>query len=249
MCFGALLAVGVSGSGCGGTLHERLGEGAADYDAAKGAYDRGDFMDAIPDFKSYIEQYPGTDRTDDALYLLGDCYLHQKDYALASGQFDRLLRDFPTSPLQPDALFALARCDDLQSHGAQLDQTETKRALTRFTQFMDQYPDHARAPEARARVKILRDRLAEKTFRTGRLYSKIRQEGAATMALRQVLTEYPESRWAVDSELLLAEVLARTGKREEAVEILERLLASGLQGEPKRRALDHLKALQGDSPR
>lgn len=213
-CFHALFLVPLlaAWTGCGGTLRERQGVGVADFDAAKAAYDRGDYLDAIPDFKAYIEQFPGTDRTDDALYHLGESYIHEKDYALASGQFDRLLRDFPTSPLQPDALFELARCDDLQSRGAQYDQSETQRALGRYNQFLDQYPEHSRASDARARVLILRDRLAEKRFRTARLYWKIRQDDAAAFTLRGLLTEYPDSRWASQAALLLAEVLARQGK-------------------------------------
>lgn len=240
-----LAALLAAWAGCGGTLHERQGEGVADFDAAKAAYDRGDYMDAIPDFKSYIEQFPGTDRTDDALYDLGECYLHEKDYALASGQFDRLLRDFPTSPLEADALFELARCDDLQSHGSQLDQSETQRAVSRYNQFLDQYPDHPRAADARARLRILRDRLAEKRFRAGRLYWKLRQDVAATICFRAVLTGYSDSKWAPEAALLLADVLARQGKHVEAVETLKKLLASGPEGDLKRRADERLRALQG----
>jgi outer membrane protein assembly factor BamD len=241
----AAAAVAAAFAGCGGTLRERQGTGVADFDAAKAAYERGDYLDAIPDYKAYIEQYPGTDRTDDALYDLGECYLKQKDYALASGQFDRLLRDFPTSPLQPDALYELARCDDLQSRGAQYDQSETLRALERYNQFLDQYPEHARAVDARARIRVLRDRLAEKLFRTARLYWKLRQDGASAQTLRGLLTDYPDSRWSSEGALLLADVLVRQGRQEEAVETLKKLLASGPESDLKRRVDERLKALQG----
>ena len=246
-CFRVLFFAGILAacSGCGATLHERQAGGSADFDAAKAAYEREDYLDAIPDFKSYIEQFPGTDRTDDALYYLGECYLRQKDYALASGQFDRLQRDFPTSPLQAIALFELARCDDLQSRGAQYDQRETQRALGRYNQFLDQYPEHSSAPDARARIAILGDRLAEKRFRTAGLYWKLRQDGAAAFTLRGLLTEYPDSKWASEAALLLADVLARQGKQDEAVETLKKLLASGPESGLRRRADERLRALQG----
>ncbi len=199
-------------AGCGGTLRESRREGVADFAAAKTSFDRGDYLDAIPDFKAYIEQYPGTDQTDDALYYLGEAYIHEKDYALASAQFDRLLRDFPTSPLQADALFELARCDDSQSHAAPLDQTETQRALGRYNQFVDQYPDHPRSADARARIRVLRDRLAEKAFRAGRLYYKLRQDAAAQITLDGVIAEYPESRWATEAKLVLEKVRQRQAK-------------------------------------
>ncbi|MBI4364460.1 MAG: outer membrane protein assembly factor BamD [Candidatus Latescibacteria bacterium] len=242
---GLLASLAAACFGCGGTLHERQGAGVADFDAAKAAYDRGDYLDAIPDFKAYIEQFPGTDRTDDALFDLGECYLKQKDYALASGQFDRLLRDFPTSPLQADALFELARCDDLQSRGAPYDQSETRRALDRYNQFLDQYPDHARSDDARTRVRALRDRLAEKRFGTARLYWKLHQDVAAAHTLRGLLSEQSDSKWASEGMLLLADVLARQGNQVEAVETLKKLLASGPESDLRKRVDERLRALQG----
>ena len=226
--------------GCGGTLKEGRREGTPDFQGAKTAFDRGNHLDAIPDFKAYIEQFPGTDRTDDALYYLGKSYIHERDYALASAQFDRLLRDFPTSPLQADALIDLARCDDLQSHPAALDQTETQRALTRYNQFVDQYPDHARVGEAKARIKALRDRLAEKLLRSGRLYTKLRRERAAEFYLRKVLADYPDSKWASEATHLLASAAERQGRKHEALE-------APRKGEPA--PPDTLKSKADDRPR
>jgi len=206
-------------AGCGGSLKESSRQGTADFPTARSAYDRGDHLEAIADFKAYVEQYPGTDKTDDALYYLGLSYIQEKDYALASAQFDRLLRDFPTSSFQADALMDLARCDDLQSHPAPLDQTETERALQRYNQFVDQYPDHPRVAEAKARMKVLRDRLAEKLIRSGRLYAKLRRDRASEFYLRRLLTEYPDSKWVKEANQLLSEVVARQGRKSEPVEI------------------------------
>ncbi len=229
--------------GCGGTLKEGRREGTPDFPGAKAAFDRGDYMDAIPDFKAYIEQFPGTDRTDDALYYLGESYIHERDYALASAQFDRLLRDFPTSPLQADALLDQARCDDLQSHPAALDQTETVRALTRYNQFVDQYPDHARVGEAKGRIRVLRDRLAEKLIRSGRLYTKLRKEKAAEFYLRKLLAEYPDSKWASEATTLLATVLERRGRKPESTE--NRRNSDPVVPEtPKRKTDERLRGLQ-----
>jgi outer membrane protein assembly factor BamD len=244
------LVVSAASAGCGGSLKEQRREGVASFETAKASYDRGNYLDAIPDFKAYIEQYPGTDRTDDALYYLGESYIRERDYALGSAQFDRLLRDFPTSPLQADALFELARCDDLQSHPAPLDQTDTERALNRYNQFVDQYPSHPRVGEARARIQALRDRLAEKLLRTARLYVKLRQEKAATIASRRLLARYPDSKWAPEAALLLAGSLERQGRKEEAVETLKKFIPSAPDGEMKRKADERLRGLQAsEAPR
>jgi outer membrane protein assembly factor BamD len=227
-------------SGCGATLTER--GGTANFESGKAAYDRGDHVAAALDLKAYVEQYPGTDRTDDALFYLGMAYFKTKDYALASSQFDRLTRDFPQSPFQPDAMFYLARCDDLESRPAPLDQTETQRAIDRYTQFLDQHPESPHAVEARERRARLVDRLAEKRFRNGRLYAKLDQRPAAAIYLRGVLADYPESRWAGEAAVLLADVLLEDGKRAEAIEALRKVPAQATP-EVKERAKELLRSL------
>jgi outer membrane protein assembly factor BamD len=243
----ALLAAGLL-CGCGGTLRGQIASGAANYESGKAAYDRRDWTDAIADLKAYVEQYPGTELTDDALYHLGLSYFEIKDYALASSQLDRLTRDFPTTPFASDALYWLARCDDLQSHPALLDQTETERALQRYNQFLEQYPDHARAAEARRRVQALRDRLAEKLFRSGRLYSRQKQYAAAKIYFEFAIQRYPESRWSREAEFLLAEILVKQGYNDEAIDALKRLLAAEPPRDLKGRAEARLRALEAAEP-
>lgn len=236
-------------AGCGGTLQERTG-GIADFDRGKKAYDETNWADAALDFKAYVEAYPGTERTDDALFYLGDAYFRMKDYALASGQFDRLLRDFPASVHEADARFLLARCDDLQSHGAMLDQTETDRAIVRYREFLGAHPDHPRAAEATARIAALRDRLAEKRFKNGRLYARLREHDAAERYLKGVIAEYPESRWAADAALLLAETLVKRDRRAEALATLRSVPPGLARAETQRKIDEQRRALEdgGKSP-
>lgn len=235
-CLTLFAATAFLALGCGGTLQEQTG-GIADYERGKKSYDATNWADAALDLKAFVEAYPGTERTDDALYYLGDAYFRMKDYALASGQFDRLLRDFPSSLYEADARFLLARCDDLQSHGAMLDQTETDRAITRYREFLGAHPDHPRAAEATARIAALRDRLAEKRFKSGRLYTRLHEFAAADRYLRGIITNYPESRWSADAALLLAETLVSRGRRAEALEAL-RLVPPGLARAETQRKID-----------
>lgn len=241
----ALAALATLAAGCGGSLKEQQ-SGVADYEHGKAAFDQSNWYDAIADLKTYVEQYPGTEKTDDALYYLGEAYFRNKDFALASGQFDRLIRDFPQSPLQPDALFLLARCDDVTSRPPSNDQTETLRAIDRYRQFLDTYPEHAKASEARERLAALRERLAEKRFRNGRLYAKLHQIAAASFYLEGVLKDYAETRWAGDAALLLAEIYVRQGKRDEAIAALRRIPQDLATAEVRRKGQERLRSL-GDA--
>jgi len=233
--------------GCGGTIGEQTG-GVADFERGKRLYDEGRWVDAILDLKAFVEAYPGTERTDDALFYLGNAYFQTKDYALASGQFDRLLRDFPGTLFESDARFLLARCDDLQSHSALLDQTETERSIGRYRVFLELYPDHPRAAEARERVRALTNRLAEKRFKNGRLYVRLHEYRAAEIYLRSVLADYPDSPWATEAALLLVDVLTKQGKRDGALEVLKSVPpADGVEEDTRQKLEERRRELEGGS--
>jgi tetratricopeptide (TPR) repeat protein len=101
---------------------------------------------------------------------------------------------------------------------------------------------HAHAAEAKQRTQALRDRLAEKEFRNGRLYAKLKQPQAAAIYLRELIDDYPESRWSGDAAVLLADVLVKLGRKQEAIEALRRVPPSA-PDEVKSRAADELREL------
>jgi outer membrane protein assembly factor BamD len=242
----------LAAAGCGGTIKETGVSGVASYERGREEFDRKEYMDAIADLKAYVEQFPGTENTDDALFYLGESYFRIKDYALASGQYDRLIRDFPASPYQPDALVQLAHCDDLQSHSAPLDQTETLRAISRYKSFLELYPEHARAKDARARLEALSDRQAEKRWRNGRLYTRLKSYDAAVFYFESVMKDYPDSRWAAESALLVSDIYTRRHHWEEAIEALSRVdqvanAPAGLKKEAQRR-LREVQSKAGAKP-
>ncbi|HET9952563.1 MAG TPA: outer membrane protein assembly factor BamD [Candidatus Eisenbacteria bacterium] len=240
----AFLLGGAFLAGCGATVSEQPG-GIADYERGKRAYDQENWLDASLDLKAFVEAYPGTERTDDALYYLGDAYFRMKDYALASGQFDRLLRDFPASVHEADASFLLARCDDLQSHPAKLDQTETERAITRYRAFLEAHPDHPRAAEARTRLLALRTKLAEKRYLNGKLYKKLKHIDAAERYYKSVMSDYSDTKWAADAALGLAEMLLEQGfPPGESLDILKAIPPGLATPETQHKIDDRLRKLE-----
>lgn len=56
-----------------------------------------DYPRAIELFKKYIERYPNTILTDDAVYKIGDCYNSLGDKKMAKQWFIKLLNDYPKS--------------------------------------------------------------------------------------------------------------------------------------------------------
>ena len=91
----ALVAVAIAGCAAGTTtaVHsesERL-------EVAQRMARARDWLSAIELLKTYIDRNAGSARVDEAIYLLGECYLRSKDYPNAVVEFERLQRDYPES--------------------------------------------------------------------------------------------------------------------------------------------------------
>ena len=98
---------------------------------------------AIQDFRAFLARYPWDARAADARLRLGESYFGQGRYAEALQESETLVREFPSSPLVPAALYLQA-----QSRLAQGD-----RSGCRLLQdVVDQYPQ---APEAASARQML----------------------------------------------------------------------------------------------
>lgn len=183
-----------------------------------------DYLVAIEAFKRVTAGAPLDELADDALLGLADAYRGMRDYAMAEGEYRRLLSDYPRSPLVPEAEFKLGLTYFEQSLPSQLDQSATRRAIRQFDRFLDMYPESAFAEAARARRLELRSRLAEKDYEAALLYQTLRNEAAARVYYRSVADDYPDTVWARRALLELARSHAAERATALALEAYERLL-------------------------
>jgi tol-pal system protein YbgF len=65
---------------------------AAYYDVTKGNYDM-----AVKGFEEYINLYPKTSLTDNAVFWIGECYYIEKDYAKSQKWYEKLIEEYPKS--------------------------------------------------------------------------------------------------------------------------------------------------------
>ena len=74
------------------------------YDTAREDYQRANFDIAILGFRQYLERFPDTERSDNALYWIGESYFSQNKYQQAIREFTNLQSRYPTSERLPSAL-------------------------------------------------------------------------------------------------------------------------------------------------
>jgi len=79
----------------------------ADFDAAKAAYDKGDFSAAANQFQTYIENYPGGVLTSDANYWRGESLVELNEWSKAARSFVQSFSSAPDGPLAPRSLYRL----------------------------------------------------------------------------------------------------------------------------------------------
>ena len=182
-----------------------------------------EYGDAIELLKPYTTSGGGAAEVDQAVYLLADCYLATKDYALAATEFEHLLNDYPESDSAGSASFRLGEAYYGQARKPDFDQEYTVKAIDQWQKYLHDYPDHWRNREAENRLLSARTRLARKLVNTGTLYLKLRLWEPSRVYFHRVLNEYGDTSLVADAKLGLALADARQGHRQEAIDALREI--------------------------
>src|SRR2546426_415386 len=160
-----------------------------------------DWTSAIELLKTYIDRNAGSARVDEAIYLLGECYLKTKDSPNAAVEFERIGRDFPESDSSAAASFGLGEALYGQSRPPDFDQDYTTKALDQWGRYRREYPGHWRVPEADQRVAKCRVQLASKLLNTAELYLKLRQTEPARVYFQRVEQTYDDTPLVGDARI------------------------------------------------
>lgn len=159
----AAVAVGRSGSGDGASADPgdsavagavaRAGEDAAlseelaAYQAGVAAWRAKDYPACIDRFGAFLQTYASSSRADDAAFWIADCHYKQGEFKNAVLRFDDVVRNYPTGNRAPDALYRQG--ESLLKLGPGF-QEAARRA---FERVLKEYPDSARAAEAKKRLE------------------------------------------------------------------------------------------------
>ena len=230
--FAAAVVLAAMLAGCGASVLPQLTSESQRLPLAQALYDRGDLLQAVEVLKPYSSTGGGAADIDRAVYLLGQCYLKQKEWGSAELEFDRLLREYPESDSSGSAMFRLAEAYFGQSRGPDFDQEYTLKALVQWQVYLRDAPDdHWLKGEAVKRVLDCRSRLAEKLSRTGELYLKLRQWSPAKLYFRNVVDMYPDTAPYGRALIGLSVAEVRLGEKDAALERL-RELTKQFDGQP-----------------
>jgi outer membrane protein assembly factor BamD len=198
------------------------------YERGTTALNERKWVDAREYFRQVVDNYPNSPLRPDAKIGVGDTYLGEKtaeSLVLSANEYREFLTFYPTNARADYAQYKLAMTHYEQMRAPERDQTETQAALREFQIFFDRYSMSPLMEEVRMKWREARDRLSRAEFRVGYHYFRIRWYPGAIPRFRQVLKEDPEFSGRDEVYFYLAESLARTDKKAEAIPYFERLLA------------------------
>ena len=204
------------------------------------------WMEALDAFRAITLSHSGSDIVDDALYHQGEMHIKLEEYPLAVLVFQRLISDFPQSPFSDESQYKLAYATFLQSNASHLSQDKTFEAIRELQFFLEEYPESEWSSEVHELLQECFDKVAEKDYRVGNLYYRLKDWEAARVYFKDLLEVYPMSSWASQAQFEIADSYARQGKIKEAIEQFNIFIQSYSENELSETAIKRLEALERD---
>ena len=170
----------------------------AKYAAAFEYFNQGKYQRASQLFESLSALTNGTDRGDTVQYYWGLSNYRYRDYYTAETNFTNFIATYPLSPFAPDAGFFRIDCLFRQTLRYELDQKPTRNALSAIARYLVENPDSPYRPLCENMTTELNGRLDRKAYENARLYYKMEDYQAASVALRNVLKDNSENIYRED---------------------------------------------------
>lgn len=175
------------------------------YQMAIEYYNKDDFQRALPLFEELIAVSRGTSRSEMIYYHYAYCYYGMRDFYLASFYFDTFTKTYPNSEYVEECAFMSAYCHYMNSPTPSLDQSDTKRAINQFQSFLERYPETNRKDTCNVLVGELLEKMEVKAYENARLYHQVEQYKSASIALNNVLKDYPNTEFKEEILFLILE--------------------------------------------
>jgi len=183
--------------------------------------DKEKYLQAQLDFKHIVIRGTGSDLGDDAQYYLGEAYFRNEEYLEAIAEYEKLTRRMGFSPFVEDARFKICEAYRIESPKYFHDQEYTEKALERYQEFLDDYPNSKYVNDVLASIEILREKMGLKLYETGILYMKMEEYESAKMTFERVVDHYYDTAVVHQARQGMVKALAQNRQIDEALALLD----------------------------
>ena len=148
---------------------------------------------AIEIYEHIVRHAPYGDYADRAQTRLGEIFIRQRRYEEANRAFQKVVDDYPNSPLLEKAKFNVAFCARQLSLKASYDQSATEEAIGWYEKFIASNPTSDLLPQAKESMKSLHTIKAEGLAQIARFYETQHKPSAAAVYYRDIIDKYPDT--------------------------------------------------------
>ena len=164
---------------------------------------------AIEIYEHILAHAPFGDYGAKAQFRLGECYRKQERFEEASRAFQKMVEQYPSSPLVEEAKFNIAFCAYHLSLKPSYDQSATDEAITWYESFISAHPENPMVPEAKESLRKLREFKAEGLAQTAAFYEQQGKQESAVIYYKQIADSYSDSSKGPEAVAKIAEWSAK----------------------------------------
>lgn len=156
-------------------------------------YDKKEFRQAQVLFEELFPVFKGTPQHEDLFYRFAYSHYNLRDYITAENLFKGYIEIFANNPRAEEMEYMQALCFYKQSPKAELEQSNTIKAIGMFQVFINTHPESPRIKEAEEIISKCQAKLEIKEFLSAQLYFNVGQFRAASLAYTTLINNYPDS--------------------------------------------------------
>lgn len=178
------------------------------FEYAKQAFDRKQYVQAATLFKDCSTVFKGTDKAEEAMYLLAMSNYENKDYISSGAYFKTYYQRYPKGKFVEPARFYCGYGYYLDSPDPQLDQTPTIKGIEELQAFLDYFPKSDKVAQAQNAIFELQDKLTLKQLQNAQLYYNLgtymgNNYESCVIVAQNAVRDYPYSKYKEDLEMLI----------------------------------------------
>lgn len=148
-------------------------------------------------FEKIIKNGPYSEVAPMCHLKIGEARDKQKLYQEAVNAYQKIIDEYPSSPLTAEAYYRIARSWHMASDRADYDQSAANRAALAFEDFLSRYPKHEMAPQAEKLLAQIADEQARGLWQIAQFYDlKTRDPNAALVYYNDLIARFPKSEYA-----------------------------------------------------
>lgn len=140
-----------------------------------------------------LELPPGDRRALEGRLYLGELYVRSGSNLQGVREYQRLVDDYPTDSLAPEALLRAGDAYAALWRNPELDPTYGITAKSVYSEVLTRYPGTPAATRANVSIAALEDKFATKEYREAKFYIKYKANESAILYLKDLVLTYPQA--------------------------------------------------------